>query len=63
MKLPIGAIEPRGWVRRQLLLMADGMTGNLAKLSKFLQPDSSWRTFKATDYGWEEVPVLAPRLW
>ena len=56
MKLPIGAIEPRGWVRRQLLLMADGMTGNLAKLSKFLQPESAWRTFKATDYGWEEVP-------
>ena len=56
MKLPIGAIEPRGWVRQQLLLMADGMTGNLAKLSKFLQPDSGWRTFKATDEGWEEVP-------
>ena len=56
MKLPIGAIEPRGWVRRQLLLMADGMTGNLARLSKFLQPDSAWRTFKATDEGWEEVP-------
>ena len=33
MKLPIGAIEPRGWVRRQLLLMTDGMTGNLSKLS------------------------------
>jgi hypothetical protein len=55
-KLPIGAIEPRGWVRGQLLLMADGMTGNLTHLSKFLQPDSAWRTFKATDYGWEEVP-------
>jgi hypothetical protein len=56
MKLPIGAIEPRGWVRWQLLLMADGMTGNLTKLSKYLQPDSAWRTFKATDEGWEEVP-------
>jgi hypothetical protein len=56
MKLPIGTIEPRGWVRGQLLLMADGMTGNLAKLSKYLQPDSAWRTGKATDYGWEELP-------
>jgi len=56
MKLPIGAIEPRGWVRQQLSLMADGMTGNLTKLSKFLQPTSAWRTLKATDEGWEEVP-------
>jgi len=56
LKLPIGAIEPRGWVRRQLLLMADGMTGNLAQLSKYLQPSSAWRTFQARDYGWEELP-------
>jgi hypothetical protein len=56
MKLPIGAIEPRGWVRQQLLLMADGMTGNLASLSKFLEPSSGWMTFKAGNEGWEELP-------
>ncbi|HEV8541264.1 MAG TPA: hypothetical protein VGR78_02620, partial [Verrucomicrobiae bacterium] len=29
MKLPIGAIVPRGWLRRQLELEANGMTGHL----------------------------------
>ncbi len=56
MKLPIGAIEPRGWIREQLVLMSHGMTGHLPEFSKYLQPDSAWLTGKSTDYGWEEVP-------
>lgn len=56
LKLPIGAIEPRGWVREQLVLMTNGMTGHLPEFSKYLQPDSAWLTGKSTDYGWEEVP-------
>ncbi len=55
-KLPIGAIEPRGWLRQQLLLMADGMTGHLAEFSHFLAPDSGWLTFRPQDAGWEEMP-------
>ncbi len=56
MKLPIGAIEPRGWLRQQLLLMADGMTGHLSEFSHYLAPTSAWRTFKPDDAGWEEMP-------
>ncbi len=57
MKLPIGSIEPRGWVRQQLLFMVDGMTGRLPDhLSKFLRPTSGWLTFKEKDPGWEEMP-------
>src|SRR5438132_1631861 len=34
-KLPIGAIRPEGWLRRQLELMADGFTGHLTQISEF----------------------------
>jgi hypothetical protein len=55
-KLPIGSIEPRGWLRQQLLLMADGMTGHLHEFSHYLAPTSGWLTFKPQDAGWEEMP-------
>ncbi len=32
-KLPIGAITPKGWLRRQLEVERDGMTGHLAEIS------------------------------
>ena len=54
LKLPIGSIEPRGWLRRQLELMRDGFTGRLSELSKFVKADSGWLT--GSGQGWEEVP-------
>jgi hypothetical protein len=53
-KLPIGAVEPRGWLMAQLQLMRDGFTGRLAEISPFLGEDSGWMTLKGK--GWEEVP-------
>ncbi|MEW6455864.1 MAG: beta-L-arabinofuranosidase domain-containing protein [Acidobacteriota bacterium] len=53
-KLPIGSIEPKGWLLSQLQLMRDGFTGHLPELSKFLKPNSGWLTLK--DLGWEEMP-------
>ena len=35
-KLPVGSIEPEGWVKKQLELMADGYFGHLGDISKFL---------------------------
>lgn len=53
-KLPIGNIQPKGWLLSQLQLMRDGFTGRLPELSKFLKDDSGWHTSKGR--GWEEMP-------
>ena len=54
MKLPIGNITPKGWLRHQLELMAEGMVGHLPELSKFCREDSGWWNLKSR--GWEELP-------
>jgi hypothetical protein len=53
-KLPIGSIQPRGWLLSQLQLMQNGFTGRLPELSRFLGEDSGWITLKGP--GWEEMP-------
>jgi len=53
-KLPMGTVEPRGWLLSQLQLQRDGFTGRLAELSRFLKDDSGWITLKGK--GWEEMP-------
>ncbi|MBC7364400.1 MAG: glycoside hydrolase family 127 protein [Candidatus Aminicenantes bacterium] len=53
-KLPVGQVEPRGWLLSQLQLMREGLTGRLPEVSRFLGPDSGWLTLKGK--GWEEMP-------
>ena len=57
-KLPVGAIEPRGWVRTQLELQAEGFHGHLGELSRFLaKQENAWLSSTGQgDHGWEEVP-------
>jgi hypothetical protein len=57
-KLPIGAIEPDGWIRRQLVLMADGMTGRLQEISEWCDFETSaWTSPDGTgENPWEELP-------
>jgi len=59
-KLPIGSVHPNGWLRNQLILMSEGMTGNLSELSKYCQfetrPSSAWVSPESTEFGWEELP-------
>ena len=57
-KLPIGAIQPHGWLRKQLHLEADGFIGHLGEISRFLKKEgNAWLepTGKG-GHGWEEVP-------
>lgn len=58
MKLPIGAIEPRGWLRGELNQEAEGMTGHLAEISPWLDfGKSSWAAADGSgQFGWEEMP-------
>ena len=57
-KLPVGAIKPRGRLRRQMELQADGFTGRLPELSVFLRKeDNAWlNPDGAGENGGEEVP-------
>ena len=57
-KLPIGAITPKGWVRHQLELEARGMTGRLQEISKWCKMDNSaWANPQGQgENGWEELP-------
>src|SRR5436190_16527785 len=57
-RLPPGAVRPRGWLAKILRLQADGFHGRLGELSRFLRQDgNAWlaRDGKG-NFGWEEVP-------
>ena len=57
-KLPIGSITPRGWLRHQLDLMRNGMTGRLAEVSPWLKFEgNAWTDPRGRGHsGWEEMP-------
>lgn len=58
MKLPIGAVKPHGWVLKQLELEAEGFTGHLLEISRFLRKeDNAWLSKEGEGHSpWEEVP-------
>jgi len=57
-KLPIGAVQPEGWIRHQLELMAKGFTGHLSEISTYCKiKDNAWVSPNGRgEDGWEEVP-------
>src|ERR1043166_1639130 len=58
MKLPIGSIRPKGWLRHQLELEAAGMTGHLPEISKWCKFEgNAWAAADGQgENGWEELP-------
>ncbi|MBM3500337.1 MAG: transcriptional initiation protein Tat [Armatimonadetes bacterium] len=58
MKLPVGAIRPEGWLRTQLELEANGMTGHLTEISPWCEKDgNAWLAADGEGKnGWEELP-------
>jgi hypothetical protein len=57
-KLPVGAVQPGGWVRECLTRQRSGLAGNLNGISAWLQKqDNAWLNANGEgQYGWEEVP-------
>jgi DUF1680 family protein len=54
-ELPLGTVEPRGWLRRQLERMRDGLTGNLnERYSTVVGPPNGW--LGGDGDGWERGP-------
>jgi len=57
-RLPMGAVKPAGWLKRQLDLQAAGFHGHLTEISSFLKKENnSWLSPTGVgERGWEEVP-------
>src|SRR5437868_14537240 len=51
--LPLGSIKPAGWLKDQLRIQADGLSGHLDEFWPDIK-DSAWFCGKAE--GWERVP-------
>jgi hypothetical protein len=57
-ELPAGAIKPQGWLLTYIERQRDGLTGNLGKISAWLQKeDNAWLSRDGKgEWGWEELP-------
>ena len=58
--LPLGAIEPRGWLRDQLKIQAAGLTGHLGDFWNDVGPNSGW--LGGTGEAWERGPYYLDGL-
>jgi hypothetical protein len=55
-KLPMGSIQPDGWILKLLELQKDGLCGHLGEISAWLEKNNNAWLSEGGAHGWEEVP-------
>ncbi len=58
--LPLGAVRPKGWLRSQLQIQADGLGGHLDETWEDVGPNSGW--LGGTGESWERGPYFIDGL-
>lgn len=56
LKLPVGNIQPRGWLKEYLDRQRDGLNGHLGEISDWLDKNNNQWLSDTGTHGWEEVP-------
>lgn len=56
LKLPVGRVQPKGWLRKYLELQKEGLNGKLGTISAWLDKNNNQWLSDSGDHGWEEVP-------
>lgn len=58
--LPLGAVKPRGWLKKQLRIQADGLSGHIDEFWDDLSDNNMW--LGGTIEGWERGPYYTDGL-